>query len=578
MTSTTQEAHFRLLILGDGSVRTLPLTGDRWTIGRSLDCTITLRDPTASRRHLLLERTGDTFRFQDLGGANPALLDGRPVRQGVLLPGQQLTIGLTRMVLEERRRPAPVATSQNHTVVLGREVIDDELTQEGDPSSFTRAAARVLQSIEWTFADLGDLADAAEPLLELALNLTGRRTGWLARLLTPTGIETLAAIHATGESFVPTLPESALEDARRISAPHVLRTREDDVEVERLLVPLGDDGAGLLVLQDPQDHAPDGQELLRLARSLGKVVWHRLQETMERIRLRDELERLRFHGTEAHNALLASVRLQAARERARSRAADRGAVVLVGEPGTEHEDLARFLHAESAQRAEPFVVWDASQLARRPAAELVGEGDRIGAVDRAQGGTLFVDDAQLLPADHQRRLAAAIASERCDVRLILATDQAETKWTTELAELLNDPPLRLPPLRDDTRDVLVLAELFLSGLGTCPDGSPRLITERAKRLLTTHTWPGNVRELRLTLESAAARAGNQPIAPRHLPLESANDAAGETARLPTLEEVERHHIQEVLRHTGGVRARAAQALGIATSTLYEKLKRYGIES
>ncbi|MFN3241740.1 MAG: sigma-54-dependent Fis family transcriptional regulator [Planctomycetota bacterium] len=577
MTTTTQEAHFRLLILGDGSVRTIPLTGSRWTIGRSLDCSITLRDPTVSRRHLVLERDGNTFRFQDLGSANPPVLDGRSTRQAVLAPGQQLTIGLTRLVLEERRRPAPIATNQVSTVILSREVIDEELPHDEDPGAFTTTASKVLQSIEWTFADLGDLADAAEPLLELALNLSGRRSGWLARFPTPTTIETLAAISATGTPSVPSLPENALEDARRIPHPHLLRTREDESERERLLVPLGDASAGLLVLEDPVDAAPHGQELLRLAQSLGKVVWHRLQETMERLRLRDELERLRFHGTDAHNALLTSVRLQAARERIRSRAADQQGVLLIGEPGTEREDLARFLHAESARRAAPFVAWDASSDASS-ASDLLGDDDQLGALQRAAGGTLFLDETPTMPVKLQARLAAAIASDRHDVRLVMACCEDGSGWSPALRKLVTGEPVQIPPLRDDARDVLALAELILSGLGTCPDGSPRLITERAKRVLTTHSWPGNVRELRLTLEAAAARAGNHAIAPRHLPIDHGGDGARDAAPLPTLEDVEREHIQEVMRRTGGVRARAAQVLGIASSTLYEKLKRYQIDA
>ena len=100
------------------------------------------------------------------------------------------------------------------------------------------------------------------------------------------------------------------------------------------------------------------------------------------------------------------------------------------------------------------------------------------------------------------------------------------------------------------------------------------MSERCKRLLTQHSWPGNVRELRLTLESAAAKAGNQIITPRHLPAELA-DSDGQAA--PSLEDVERAHIAEVMIRTRGVRSRAAQVLGIASSTLYEKLKKYQID-
>ncbi|MFY9345922.1 MAG: helix-turn-helix domain-containing protein, partial [Planctomycetota bacterium] len=145
--------------------------------------------------------------------------------------------------------------------------------------------------------------------------------------------------------------------------------------------------------------------------------------------------------------------------------------------------------------------------------------------------------------------------------------------TTARPPWLPHQQLEVPPLRGHPRDILALAELMLSELGTRPDGSPRLLTERAKRLLVTWSWPGNVRELRLVLESAAAQARNEPIAPRHLP-PTVCAGPGEAANpaIPTLADVERQHIADVMQRTGGNRTRAAQILGIAPSTLYEKLK------
>lgn len=574
-----EETQFRLVIQGDGSVRTVPLNGQRWTIGRSTDCSITLPDPTVSRRHLLIERSDDRFEFRDLGGANPVHLDGRPVRRGELRVGSLLTIGLTNLRLDARQRPSPLASSGDHTVVLAREVVDDELQPEEGGHAAT--ASRILQSIEWTFADLGDLGDAAEPLLQLALNLTGHRSGWLARFPTPDTTETLATASLDRDSFSPRLPEGALHDAHRIGAPHLLTTREGDADVQRLLVPLGQNGEGLLVLEDPGDATPDGQQLLRLAQSLGSVVWHRLQETMERLRLRTELRHLRFHGTDTHNALLTSSRLQQTREAVRSRANAAMPTLLQGEQGTEREELARYLHAESSRRDAPFVSWNPRKAAaERRERELFGDTRQPGLLHDAAGGTLFVDDFGALEHDLQRRLFEHVDSG-ADPRmaLVVAIDDSGpgTDLHDDVEARLRSHTIEIPPLREDARDILALAELFLSELGACPDGSPRLLTERARRVLTAHCWPGNVRELRLTIEAAAARAGSQPIAPRHLPVDltSASDADG--PQLPSLSDVEQQHIREVMKRTGGVRTRAAQILGIANSTLYEKLKKYGID-
>lgn len=580
---TSTPTDFRLLILGDGTVRTITLRGDRWTVGRGQDCTIVLRDPTVSRKHLQLEWVDGELQFRDLG-SNPAVLDGKPVRQGTLRPGQVLELGLTRLILERRETATPVITQDHQTVVLSRQIADDEHpTTTQHPAA--AAAVRVLERIEWTFADLGDLRDAAEPLLDLARNLTMRRAGWIGRVSNEGRLELLAAHTPPGETTATLLPESVLREARRIGRPHLLTTRENDREIDRLLTPLGRHGEGLLMLQGPLPDAPDGQDLLRLAQSLGSVVWHRLQETTERLRLRDEVKRLRFHGTAAHNALLLSNRLQSIRSELRNRASSPEPLWLIGEEGTEREDLARYLHAEGTRRQAVFTPWCAAHVpAFRHERDLFGDmRDPGGLVEKTRGGTLFVDQIDQLALPLQQRLVAALGENSADGTpppVLVAstlTDRPED-LDRALRELLEPHRIVVPPLRSDSRDTLALAELYLSEMGSNPDGSPRLLTERTKRLLADHPWPGNLRELRLVLESAAAQAGNHPIAPRHLPAGFGSGQEGpETTPIATLEELERQHILDVLQRTGGNRTRTAQLLGIAVSTLYEKLKRLCLE-
>jgi transcriptional regulator with AAA-type ATPase domain len=578
--------NYRLLILGDGSVRTIPLGGNRWVIGRSSDCDIPLRDPTVSRRHLQLERMENEFRFLDLGGSNPVLVDNRPAKQGVVQPGQMLSIGLTQLMLEERHRPTQLSPQPNPTVVLSRFLIDEDSVSA---SLDTRCviAMRILEQIEWTFADLGDLNDAAEPLLELALELTQRTSGWIGRFLPQGGVETLALRHGQGPQ--PVLSSTVLDEARRIGLPHVLVTRDSTGTSSRLVVPLGSHTDGLMLLEADLPGAPLGQEVLRLCRTLGAVIWHRLQEAMERLRLRDELQRQRFHGSVAHNALLACTRLQEVRQALRTFAGTTDPVLLVGEEGTEREDLARYLHAESPRRQGLLVQWNAAKLPEwRHQKELFGDAKAPGGLwARARGGTLCIDNADRLQPGTQEQLVRAMRQPPVDVdgappalvlQSPLALDDNAGTWSPLLADLLRRQQVTIPPLRSDARDVLTLAELFLSEMGTCSDGSPRLLSERSKRLLSTYGWPGNVRELRSVLEAAVAQAGNQPIAPRHLPPAiGAESGASPAAELQTLEEVERQHIVEVMQRTFGNRTRAAQVLGIASSTLYEKLKRYRID-
>jgi transcriptional regulator with AAA-type ATPase domain/pSer/pThr/pTyr-binding forkhead associated (FHA) protein len=582
-TTSVEKPLFRLLVLGDGSVRTIPLRGTKWTVGRAPDCDVPLLDPTVSRRHLQIERVGDTFQFQDLGGSNPVLLDGRPLKHGRVAIGQTLAIGMTRLVIERRSPSSNLATSARPTVVLSREVAEPDYVPSRAAPSLAATAARVLDRLEWTFADLGDLTHAAEPLLELALSLTERTVGWIGRITQQGQPEAMASLDTSGLGRVPQMAASLLVDAQRIGQPHLLTTQEGETAHDLLLIPLGTGAEGLLVLEHATEKAPAGQEVLRLASSLGKAVWNRLQETTERLRMRDELRRLQFHGTAVHHALLASSRLQDARLALRALAGGAEPVLLLGEDGTEIEELARYCHAESPRRAALFVPWNAERVPEeRHELELFGDGKgNAGEIQRAAGGTLFVHHLERVSAPRQQRLAAAArmpAASGAPGPALIAATALPLARVSELSPLpwLPHQCIEVPPLRGNARDVQALAELILSEIGNGPDGSPRLLTERAKRLLVGYAWPGNVRELRLVLEDAATRAGAEPIAPRHLPPAIASEPAG-AFEVPTLEEIERQHILDVMQRTAGNRSRTAQLLGIATSTLYEKLKRYRVD-
>ena len=565
-------ATHRLLLWSDGSVRSVPLVGDRWVVGRAIGCDIVVRDPSVSRRHLLLQRTGDRFAFQDLGGSNPVAIGGKPTREGVLPPDVPLTVGATRLLLQQRTRPSTPFVAGEAPQVIARELADEDAGATADRA--TMAAARALQRLEWTFADFGDLAHAAEPLLDLALNLTGRRRGWLGRFGANAAVEALAELDLSeGKAALP-LAAAQLDEARRLGRPNRVRVLLGGREIDLLFAPLGD-GQALLALAGASADAPSDQDALRLLQALSTLAWHRLRETDERMRLRAELQQLRFRGGTAHAGLLASTRLQNVRAALRSKAGDGEPLLLTGEPGCELEELARFAHAESDRRSQPFVAWDAAAApAREHARELLGDD---GLAPRAAGGTLFVANAEHVAAATLDALRRTTTTGGSRPALIAAsTLPTAQRVRSSLGDWLPHRHVEAPPLREQPGDVLLLAELMLAELGPGPNEAPRTLTERAKRLLVAHSWPGNVRELRHAIESAAALAGGEPIAPRHLPPTIHGEANGAAPDVPTLEEMERAHIVDVLQRTGGNRSRTAHLLGIAVSTLYEKLRRYRI--
>jgi two-component system response regulator HydG len=278
-------------------------------------------------------------------------------------------------------------------------------------------------------------------------------------------------------------------------------------------------------------------------------------------------------------------------------------VTLIGETGTGKDVLARTIHQLSPRRNGPFVVFDCGAVATNLAeSELLGHergaftgaiGAHAGAFERAHGGTLFLDEIGELPLDLQTRLLRLLGNSSVrrvggtqdrpfDVRIIAATNrdlQAEVgagRCRQDLYFRLAAAVVQIPPLRERLEDIPVLAARLLEDLG---HAEVRLTPDALRSLASRH-WPGNVRELKNALACAVAFLDGSVLEARHLAVPSSCEqpVAEHVDHLPLggirLECIERAAIEQTLRQTGGNKARAAELLGIAPSTLYEKLKRY----
>jgi DNA-binding NtrC family response regulator len=184
-----------------------------------------------------------------------------------------------------------------------------------------------------------------------------------------------------------------------------------------------------------------------------------------------------------------------------------------------------------------------------------------------------------------------VRDRQIDVQLVAASHQnlpqlvQEKKFRSDLYFRISTIPLRVPSLRERAEDIPVLARQLLGGLASDLGRRGLRLSADAERALTAYSWPGNVRELRNVLERAALLCGRDVLEACDLRFESegalhprgetpaAADAA--TAHL-TLEELERIHIERVLRELSGRVTEASQRLGIPRSTLYQKIKRYRI--
>jgi two-component system, NtrC family, response regulator AtoC len=292
-----------------------------------------------------------------------------------------------------------------------------------------------------------------------------------------------------------------------------------------------------------------------------------------------------------------------------ARLVDSKATVLVqGESGTGKELIARAIHFNGPRAERPFVAVECASLAEALLeSELFGHvrGAFTGAVDTkkglfeiADGGTIFLDEiaeislglqAKLLRVlqEYEIRRVGGTQPIQLDVRIIAATNKdvealvKAERFREDLFYRLNVVTLHLPPLRERQEDIPLVANHFLRKYSEANHKFISHITPEALALLCAYHWPGNVRELEHTIERAVTLTMNSALLPADLPprLQQQThvprlDASSE---LLSLEELEKQHIQAVLRATEGNKKRAAQILGINRRSLYRMAKRYGLD-
>jgi DNA-binding NtrC family response regulator len=281
-------------------------------------------------------------------------------------------------------------------------------------------------------------------------------------------------------------------------------------------------------------------------------------------------------------------------------------VTLLGETGVGKDVVARTMHNLGGRSTGPLVVFDCGSVAANLVeSELLGHergaftgafSSHAGAFERANGGTLFLDEIAELPRDLQPRLLRALESRQVrrvggridrnvDVRVIAATNRdlkaevADGRFREDLYFRLAVAVVSIPALRQRAEDLPQLCQGLLADLAR-PDVR---VSDSSLALLAAHSWPGNVRELKNALACAVAFV-EQPdgvIEPHHIKLAhgDAEDALwldGLPLGGHTLDRIERAAIRQTLRQVGGNKVSAARLLGIAVSTLYEKLKKYGL--
>lgn len=284
-------------------------------------------------------------------------------------------------------------------------------------------------------------------------------------------------------------------------------------------------------------------------------------------------------------------------------------ILITGENGTGKGVAARYIHALSTRSPQPFVSINMGGLASGVAeSELFGhvkgaftdaKSDRAGRFEMADGGTLFMDEIGNLPMDQQQKLLRVLETGefervgssrtlKVNVRIISATNSdllqsvSEGKFREDLLYRLNTIPIHLPPLRERTEDVELLAEHFLKRHLKRYNKQIDGFHPQALATLQQYGWPGNVRELDHTIERSVLLSSGEQIKVSDLGLMSTASQSDQSAmNTPSiddmsLEDVEKYLIQRTLKRNGGNATKTATDLGLSRSAFYRRLQRFGL--
>ncbi|WP_439574903.1 nitrogen assimilation response regulator NtrX [Phreatobacter sp.] len=290
-------------------------------------------------------------------------------------------------------------------------------------------------------------------------------------------------------------------------------------------------------------------------------------------------------------------------------------IMIFGAPGTGKELTARTIHTASQRTKAPFVIVNAAAMTpERVEIELFGtesnggQPRKVGALEEAHGGTLFLEEVAEMPRETQNRILRVLVDQsfqrlggtarvQVDVRIIASTardmqrDIAEGRFREDLYHRLAVVPVRVPALAERREDIPDLVQHFLEQLSTVAGLPRRRIGDDAMAVLQSHDWPGNVRQLRNNIERVLILAGGDPDAVVDVSM-LPPDVGSAAPTMPTgqggehlmglplreaREAFEREYLAAQISRFGGNISRTAEFIGMERSALHRKLKALGVE-
>ncbi len=601
----------------------LRLEGDTLTIGRDSSNTLSLDDPTVSRRHCVLHASAGGWKITDLETRNGTFVNRLPVRERILTDRDEIGIGASHFLFlaegqEASSGPAEAALVEAYlptrSVVIAPRA--SRFLDTGRISESLAAGERhgrelaAILEISTALPSLHDLPSMERRLLEKIFQILPAERGAILLISPETG--ELSAAHgwdrASGAFKPPALPQAELRRAVTEGSAMLIELAEGPCSL--VAAPLmGTGGAlGVIAVETRDAAAPFDSGHLEWLSAAAAIAAPAFENIRRLEWLEAENRRLAAEINLRHNMVGESAAMQeVARQIARAAPSD-STVLIHGETGTGKELVARAVHAASRRSSRPFVTVNCATLSETLLeSDLFGHekgaftgavAQKRGKIEVAEGGTLFLDEVGELAPPIQAKLLRVLQERefervggvrpiRVDIRLIAATNRdldAASKAGTFRRDLffrLNVVAIRVPPLRERPEDIPLLASYFLSRFAEKASRKIAGISAGARRALRAYDWPGNVRELENAIERAAVLGCSEMITEEDLPetiLERETpEGAGDRGYHDAVREAKRRLIAAALEEAKGSHQEAARLLRLNPTYLSRLIRNLNLK-